>query len=38
VTQMSAAGNTEDGCANLKRALTLGYNEAKEWIDEFCEE
>ncbi len=37
VTQMSALGNKEEGCGHLKMALSLGYTEAKEWIDEFCE-
>jgi hypothetical protein len=38
VTQMSAFGQKEDGCANLKLALSLGYAEAKTWIDDFCKE
>lgn len=38
VTQMSAFGQKEDGCANLKMALSLGFAEAKTWIDDFCEE
>jgi tetratricopeptide (TPR) repeat protein len=38
VTQMSAFGQKEDGCANLKLALSLGYGEAKTWIDDFCKE
>ncbi|WP_162417900.1 tetratricopeptide repeat protein [Cyclobacterium roseum] len=38
VTQMSALGNKEEGCSQLKMALSLGYTQAKEWIDEFCEE
>ena len=37
VTQMSALGNKEEGCAHLKMALSLGYTEAKEWTDEFCQ-
>ncbi|NHE55670.1 tetratricopeptide repeat protein [Cyclobacterium plantarum] len=38
VTEMSALGNKEAGCTQLKMALSLGYTQAKEWIDEFCEE
>lgn len=38
VTEMSALGEKESGCANLKMALSLGYTTAKEWIDEFCTE
>ncbi len=37
VTQMSALGKKEEGCMHLKRALSLGYTDAKEWIDEFCD-
>lgn len=37
VTQLSAFGQKEDGCANLKLSLSLGYAEAKTWIDDFCE-
>lgn len=37
VTQMSALGNKEEGCAHLKMALSLGYLAAKEWTDEFCQ-
>nr|MBI1231988.1 tetratricopeptide repeat protein [Cytophagales bacterium] len=37
ITQMSALGNTEEGCAHLKMALSLGYTVAKEWTDEFCQ-
>jgi tetratricopeptide (TPR) repeat protein len=37
VTQMSALGNKEEGCGQLKMALSLGYTAAKEWIDEFCQ-
>ena len=37
VTQMSALGNTEEGCSHLKMALSLGYTAAKEWVDEFCD-
>lgn len=36
VTQMSAFGQKEEGCANLKMALSLGFSEAKTWIDDFC--
>ncbi|MCC5939073.1 MAG: tetratricopeptide repeat protein [Lunatimonas sp.] len=36
VTEMSAIGDRDGGCANLKMALSLGYTAAKEWIDEFC--
>ena len=38
VTQMSAFGQKEDGCANLKMALSLGFTEAKSWVDDFCQE
>lgn len=38
VTQMSAFGQKEDGCANLRMALSLGFPEAKTWIDDFCKE
>ncbi|PRY84980.1 tetratricopeptide repeat protein [Mongoliibacter ruber] len=38
VTQMSAFGQKEEGCANLKMALSLGFPEAKEWVDEFCQD
>lgn len=37
VTQMSAFGQKEDGCANLKMALSLGFGEAKTWIEDFCQ-
>jgi tetratricopeptide (TPR) repeat protein len=37
VTQMSALGQKEDGCANLKMALSLGYADAQTWIDDFCQ-
>lgn len=36
VTQMSAFGQKEDGCANLKMALSLGNAEAQTWVDDFC--
>jgi tetratricopeptide (TPR) repeat protein len=38
VTQMSAFGQKEEGCANLKMALSLGFSEAKTWIDDFCKD
>jgi len=38
VTQMSAFGQKEDGCANLKMAMSLGFGEAKSWIEDFCQE
>ncbi|WP_114749546.1 tetratricopeptide repeat protein [Pleomorphovibrio marinus] len=38
VTEMSALGKKEEGCANLKMALSLGYTAAKDWIDDFCQE
>ena len=38
VTQMSAFGQKEEGCANLKMALSLGFGEAKSWIEDFCQE
>ena len=38
ITQMSAMGLKEEGCANLKMALGLGYVDAKTWIDDFCQE
>ena len=38
VTRMSALGESEkeEGCADLKMALSLGYTDAKSWIDDFC--
>ncbi len=36
VTQMSAFNQKEDGCSNLKMSLSLGYAEAKTWLDDFC--
>ncbi|MCH7408865.1 tetratricopeptide repeat protein [Belliella sp. DSM 111904] len=38
VTQMSALNQKEEGCANLKMALNLGYADAQTWIDDFCKE
>ena len=38
VTQMSALSQKEEGCANLKMALSLGYADAQTWIDDFCQE
>jgi tetratricopeptide (TPR) repeat protein len=38
VTQLSALSQKEDGCANLKMALNLGYADAQTWIDDFCQE
>ncbi|MFD2033329.1 tetratricopeptide repeat protein [Belliella marina] len=38
VTQLSALGQKEDGCANLKMALSLGYEDAKTWVDDFCQD
>ena len=38
VTELSALGKKEEGCANLKTALSLGYTDAKEWVDEFCQD
>ncbi len=37
ITEMSAFEKKEEGCANLKMALSLGYVGAKEWIEKFCE-
>jgi tetratricopeptide (TPR) repeat protein len=37
VTRMSALGEKKEGCADLKMAMSLGYTEAKTWIDDFCE-
>ncbi len=37
ITQLSALEQKEEGCANLKMALSLGYSGAKDWIDKFCE-
>ena len=37
VTEMSALSEKEEGCMHLKTALGLGYADAKEWIDEFCD-
>lgn len=36
VTEMSALEKKEEGCANLKIALSLGYTGAKDWVDKFC--
>ena len=36
VTEMSALERKEEGCANLKIALSLGYAGAKDWVDKFC--
>lgn len=38
VTQMTAFGQKRDGCANLNMALSLGYQDAKSWIDDFCKD
>jgi tetratricopeptide (TPR) repeat protein len=38
VTQMSAFGQKEEGCSNLRMSLNLGYGEAKTWVDDFCGE
>lgn len=38
VTEMSALGRKEEGCSHLKMALSLGYVQANEWIEEFCKE
>jgi hypothetical protein len=35
---MSALGQKNEGCADLKMALSLGYQEAETWIKDFCEE
>ena len=37
ITELSAFEKQEEGCANLKMALSLGYNGAKDWMDKFCE-
>uniref|UniRef100_UPI004048E5AE tetratricopeptide repeat protein n=1 Tax=Algoriphagus sp. TaxID=1872435 RepID=UPI004048E5AE len=37
VTRMSALGQKNEGCAELKMALSLGYQEAETWIKDFCE-
>jgi tetratricopeptide (TPR) repeat protein len=37
VTRMSALGQKNEGCADLKMALSLGYAEAQTWITNFCE-
>lgn len=37
VTRMSALGQKNEGCADLKMALSLGYSEAETWIKDFCE-
>jgi hypothetical protein len=36
VTRMSALGQKEEGCADLKVALSMGFTEAKTWVDDFC--
>ncbi|WP_317174899.1 tetratricopeptide repeat protein [Pararhodonellum marinum] len=40
VTELSVFGDEKkiDGCAHLNKALSLGFGEAKSWIDEFCKE
>ena len=38
VTRMSALGQKNEGCADLKMALSLGYAEAETWIKDFCQE
>ena len=37
VTRMSALGQKEEGCVDLKMALSLGYQEAQSWLNDFCE-
>jgi cytochrome c-type biogenesis protein CcmH/NrfG len=37
ITRMSALGQKNEGCADLKMALSLGYQEAETWIKDFCE-
>lgn len=37
ITKMSALGQKSEGCADLKMALSLGYQEAETWIKDFCE-
>jgi tetratricopeptide (TPR) repeat protein len=37
VTRMSALGQKNEGCADLKMALSLGYDDAQTWITDFCE-
>lgn len=37
ITGLSALGEKKEGCANLRMALSLGYNGANDWIDKFCE-
>jgi tetratricopeptide (TPR) repeat protein len=37
VTRMSALEQKEEGCADLKMAYSLGYEEAKTWIEDFCD-
>jgi len=38
VTQMSALGLKQEGCANLKMALSLGSKEAQTWVDDYCKD
>lgn len=38
VTRMSALGQKNEGCADLKMALSLGYIQAETWINDFCQE
>tara|TARA_R110001592_G_scaffold105579_3_gene296802 strand:- start:53014 stop:53772 length:759 start_codon:yes stop_codon:yes gene_type:complete len=38
VTEMSALGKKSEGCEHLQTALSLGYTQAKDWLDEFCNE
>jgi tetratricopeptide (TPR) repeat protein len=38
VTRMSALGQKNEGCADLKMALSLGYLDAESWVKDFCQE
>jgi tetratricopeptide (TPR) repeat protein len=37
VTRLSALGQKNEGCADLKMALSLGYTLAETWVKDFCE-
>lgn len=37
VTRLSALGQKNEGCADLRMALSLGYTLAESWVKDFCE-
>ena len=36
ITELSTQNKRDTGCSNLEMALSLGYTEAKTWIDRLC--